>query len=274
VQEIMMDLDDAAKAFREFIAVVKALRTPKTGCPWDLEQDHRSLRPYLVEESYEVLDAIESGDDAALREELGDLLLQVVLHAQLGDDRGAFSITDVVRGITEKMLRRHPHVFGKERVSGAAEVLRNWERIKAAEGRGDESSQAAAMERLPSALPALHRAQRVGEKAARVHFDFASDAETLNKTHEQFAELEQQVRAKPGAADHRTRLQHDIGDLLFSVCQLARQLGLSAEDSLRGSTRRFVDRFRRMERQAARPLHDMSHEELAAEWAKVKEEDP
>jgi MazG family protein len=133
VQEATMDLDQAADAFREFVAVVKALRTPGTGCPWDLEQDHRSLRPYLLEEAGEVIDTIDRGDDSALREELGDLLLQVVLHAQLADDRGVFSITEVVRGITEKMIRRHPHVFGDVRVKDAEEVKRNWEKIKAAE---------------------------------------------------------------------------------------------------------------------------------------------
>ena len=128
-----MDLDEAAKAFREFVSVIRALRTPATGCPWDLEQTHQTLRPYLVEEAYEVLDAIDRGDDRSFRDELGDLLLQVVLHAQLADDRGAFSITEVVRGITAKMVRRHPHVFGSVKVSGVDEVRRNWEQIKAAE---------------------------------------------------------------------------------------------------------------------------------------------
>src|SRR3954470_6081166 len=118
MREVMMDLDESAKAFRELAAVIQALRTPGTGCPWDLEQDRRTLRPYLIEEAYEVLDAIDSGDDRAFREELGDLLLQVVLHAQVADDRGAFSITEVVRGIAAKMVRRHPHVFGSLQVSG------------------------------------------------------------------------------------------------------------------------------------------------------------
>jgi MazG family protein len=128
-----MNPDEAAKAFQEFVAVVRALRTPGTGCPWDLEQDHRSLRPYLLEETSEVLEAIDRGDDAALREELGDLLLQVVLHAQLAADRQAFSITEVVQGITAKMVRRHPHVFGTVKVSSVEDVKRNWERIKASE---------------------------------------------------------------------------------------------------------------------------------------------
>ncbi len=141
-----MDLDEAAGAFREFVAVIKALRTPGTGCPWDLEQDHQTLRPYLVEETHEVLEALDRGDDRSFQDELGDLLLQVVLHAQVAADRGAFSITEVVRGITAKMVRRHPHVFGSVRVSSADEVRRNWEQIKAAErraeGRGGASPEA------------------------------------------------------------------------------------------------------------------------------------
>lgn len=131
-----MNPDEAAGAFREFVEVVRALRTPGTGCPWDLEQDHQSLRPYLREEANEVLEAIERNDDQAMQEELGDLLLQVVLHAQLAADRKAFSITEVVRGITAKMVRRHPHVFGSVKVSSVEEVKRNWEEIKAAEKQG------------------------------------------------------------------------------------------------------------------------------------------
>lgn len=133
MKNLPTNLDQAAQTFREFVAVIQALRTPGTGCPWDLEQDHASLRPYLLEEANEVLTAIDQHDDRSLQEELGDLLLQVVLHTQLAADRGAFSIADVVRGITAKMIRRHPHVFGSVKVSGIEEVKRNWEQIKAAE---------------------------------------------------------------------------------------------------------------------------------------------
>ena len=128
-----MNLDQAAARFRAFVSVIKALRTPGTGCPWDLEQDHKSLRPFLIEEAYEALDAIDGGDDAALREELGDLLLQVVLHAQIADERGAFTIAEVIDGIERKMVRRHPHVFGEAVVADSGEVLKNWHDIKAAE---------------------------------------------------------------------------------------------------------------------------------------------
>jgi MazG family protein len=256
----MMGLDEAAAVFRDFVSVIKALRTPGTGCPWDLEQDHRTLRRYLVEETCEVLDAIDVGDDVALREELGDLLLQVVLHAQLADDRGAFSITDVVQGITHKMVRRHPHVFGPEKVSGSAEVLRNWERIKAAEARdrGADASHAA-LDRLPATLPALLRAQRMAEKAAKAGLDRDSASEA-------FTGLEELFRGADGAAgsasggqaqpaqgfpgDAGVCLEQRFGDLLFSLCQLAHRLGLNAEDSLRVAAGRFADRVRRLERRA------------------------
>jgi MazG family protein len=264
-----MDLDEAAKAFRELVAVIQALRTPGTGCPWDLEQDHRTLRPYLIEETYEVLDAIDRGEDGAFREELGDLLLQIVLHAQVADDRGAFDVTGVVRGITEKMVRRHPHVFGSVRVSGAAEVSRNWDQIKASEarGKGDKPSPAASLDRLPEALPALLRAQRVGEKAAKVHFDRASLADTFAQIREGVARLEREAQS----AEAPARLEHELGEVLFALCQLARRLGVSAEEGLRDCTRRFVDRFRRMEQQAPRPLGELSREELAEGWRRAGE---
>lgn len=258
-----MDQDEAARAFREFVAVIKALRTPGTGCPWDLEQNHRTLRPFLVEETYEVLDAIDRGEDAALREELGDLLLQVVLHAQLADDRGAFSITEVVRDIAEKMVRRHPHVFGATRVSGSAEVVHNWEQAKAAERKS--ASHADGMERLPPGLPALQQAQRLGEKAGKAGFEWSGLDELLAKLHEELAELE--AEARPDA--DRARLEHEVGDVLFMLCQLARRLGISAEDSLRSCNRRFIARFRRMEQQAG-DLREHSHDELIAAWRHTK----
>jgi MazG family protein len=265
-----MDRDEAAQAFRDFVSVIKALRTSGTGCPWDLEQTHATLRPYLVEEAYEVLEAIDAADDRALREELGDLLLQVVLHAQLADDRGAFSIADVVRGITEKMVRRHPHVFGAAQVSGSAEVLRNWEQLKAAEagGKPGDQSHAAALDRVPEGLPSLLRAQRLGEKAARVHPDPASVGDFLAEVAEGFAKLEEEARAIPPAGpappatgqvlpdELRARLEQELGDVLFGLCQLARRLGLSAEDSLRACNRRFVDGVRRLEQGAERPGGD------------------
>jgi MazG family protein len=228
-----MDLDEAAQAFREFVAVIRSLRTPGTGCPWDLEQDHRTLRPFLVEEAYEVLDAIDRGDDRALREELGDLLLQVVLHAQVADDRRAFDVTQVLRGIAEKMVRRHPHVFGQAQVSGSAEVLRSWDEIKAAEKRaaGRATSPAGAMEHVPQNLPALLRAQRLGEKAARAGLDTGSLADV-------YAGL---MALETGGGEEA------LGDILFALCQQARLHGVNAEDSLRAANRRFIERCREEE---------------------------
>jgi MazG family protein len=237
-----MSLDKAAEAFAEFVGVVKALRTPGTGCPWDLEQTHLTLRPYLIEEAYEVLDALDAGHDAPLCEEFGDLLLQVVLHAQLAADRGAFTIADVICGITAKMIRRHPHVFGAVKVNNAAEVMQHWERLKAEE-RGDSGPSAAeSLERLPAALPALARAQRLGEKAARTHVDFGSIAQAIQAARGQLDRLEASVN---GAASEPARAEFDIelGDLLFTLCQVARKVGIQAEDSLRASDRRFIDRF-------------------------------
>ncbi len=243
-----MDLDQAAQAFREFVMVIKALRTPGTGCPWDLEQDHQTLRPYLVEETYEVLDAIDRGDDRSFQDELGDLLLQVVLHAQVADDRHAFSITEVIRGITAKMVRRHPHVFGSVKVSGSAEVVRNWDQIKAAENleKGDPPSPAARLSRLPEGLPALLRAQRLGEKAAKIQGEELSLAAVLAQVQEDLARLTEKVppaEAPKTPADQREAIEEALGQVLFSLCQLARRLGLNAEDSLRASTRRFQERL-------------------------------
>jgi tetrapyrrole methylase family protein/MazG family protein len=235
-----MEQHEAAPAFADFVRVVQALRTPGTGCPWDLEQNHRSLRPYLTEETHEVLEAIDAGDDDALREELGDLLLQVVLHAQLGRDRGAFDIAQVVRGITAKMVRRHPHVFGSARVSNAADVARNWERIKAEEARGQDPT--GGEERLPAGLPALLRAQRVGARRG-VQQELVSPV--LPDIRAGLAALEkaaQRTEESPADASTRAGLEPTLGGVLFGLCQLANRLGLSAEDCLRAWTGRLVDR--------------------------------
>jgi MazG family protein len=245
-----MATDDASRAFADFVAVVKALRTPGTGCPWDLAQNHRTLRPYLIEETYELLEAIDRADDRALQEELGDVLLQVVLHAQLAADREAFSIKDVVEGIHHKMVRRHPHVFGDTRVEGTGDVLRNWDRIKEAETRdrgGDRS--AAPLAGVPGALPALLRAQRLGSRAARAQLDDAAEAYTLSRVLQMLADLQHEVgqgldqAPAPLADDRRVRRENALGEVLFALCQLARRLGVNAEDSLRACNARFVERI-------------------------------
>jgi MazG family protein len=228
-EETVMDLDQAAAAFREFVSIIKALRTPGTGCPWDLEQDHRSLRPYVIEETYEVVDAIDDGDDQALQEELGDLLLQAVLHAQVAADRSAFSITEVVQGIADKMVRRHPHVFGSTQVSGSADVVRNWEALKAAE-KGEAASPLAS---IPRSLPALLRAQRLGEKSEKMGAAARVGDEQLRTS---FAALEASFE-KHSKAD----IEQNLGKFLFDLCQRARQAGVNAEERLQAMNQQFVE---------------------------------
>jgi len=272
-------------SFKHFVEIIRQLRDPNGGCPWDLEQTHLTLRPYLIEESYEVLEAIESGSDQELREELGDLLLQVVLHAQIAKDRKSFDIGDVTDAVAEKMVRRHPHVFGSLSVESSGEVLKNWESIKAAErGKKKQDEKASLLEGVPAALPALIRAQRLGEKASRVNFDWDEPESVWKKVLEELGELEEAIallKLKTNKAlttaprDREPELQEkvegELGDLLFSICQLARWLGVSAEDSLRGTIKRFTERFQHLEKASARPLSELGIEELDRLWEEAKQ---
>lgn len=268
-------MSNGSAAFGRFVEVVRKLRDPDRGCPWDLEQDHRSLRPYLIEESYEVLEAIDSGDDAELTKELGDLLLQVVLHAQVAADRKAFTITEVVESVTEKMIRRHPHVFGDVQVSGSSEVLKNWERIKSEERTGDKQSATSSLSGIPKALPALIRAERLGEKAAKVSFDWRSAKDVWGKVEEELGELARELHvggsfAEKPVGGQRDRIAEEVGDLLFSLCQLSRWLGFHAEDALREASDRFLARFVTMEGMIDRPLRELSDEEMEDAWQRAK----
>lgn len=252
-------------AFEALLNIMHRLRSPG-GCPWDREQTHVSIKPYLIEEAYEVAEAIEAADDAELCVELGDLLLQIVFHAEMAGERGAFAIADVIAAITDKMVRRHPHVFGDVAVSGADDVLRNWSRIKAEERRvsGDMSALAG----VPRAMSALLRAQRLGEKAAHVGFDWLDVAGVLAKLHEELAELEEAL-----AAGRRADAAAELGDLLYAATSVARHLGVSAEDALSHAAGRFSDRFRHMEAALARQhrdMHDATPDELGALWAAAK----
>jgi MazG family protein len=263
--------------FTAFVEVVRRLRDPNGGCPWDLEQDHNSLRPYLLEEAYETLEAIEQKDDSELVKELGDLLLQVVLHAQVAKDRRAFDIGAVVSGISEKMIRRHPHVFGDKTVNSASEVLKNWEQIKQSEKPKEDQS---ALSGVPKAMPALLRAQRLGEKAANNHFDWENAAEVVEKIHEELNELQAElsqvelaVTSSKLSSDQSTRIKEELGDLLFALVQLSRKLGFSAEDALHGCSDRFAARFKTMEsliRQGEKPLAERTADELEALWQNAK----
>ena len=264
-----------AERFLRFVEIVRALRNPDGGCPWDLEQNHLSLRPYLIEEAYEVLEAIDEGSDKQLADELGDVLLQVVLHAQVADDRKAFTIDQVLEAVSEKMIRRHPHVFGDVSVTGSGEVLRNWEKIKSDEriANAEPEAKKSLLAGVPPAMPALLRAQRLGEKAAKVSFDWSEIVGVRAKVAEELAELDVEIASYVAASERsaaRPRVEEELGDLLFSVCQLARWLGVNAEESLRSASGRFVSRFERMESLAERPMSELSSAEMEALWERAK----
>jgi ATP diphosphatase len=256
--------DKPRKAIDDLLAVMKALRTPGTGCPWDLEQTFRTIAPYTIEEAYEVADAIEKADMAALEGELGDLLLQVVYHARMAEEQDAFDFADVVDAITAKMIRRHPHVFGtaEERAAGAAPGF--WERIKAEE-KAEASASArvsaarsvhraadgeSVLDGVPVGLPALTRAIKLQNKAARVGFDWPSLAPVLDKLKEELGELEDAVSG-PDQPQDRAKIEEEFGDLLFVVANVARHLGIDPEAALRGANRKFIRRFHAIERKLA-----------------------
>lgn len=251
--------------FQKLVDVVAELRSER-GCPWDRKQTHKSLRPYLIEETYEVIDAIDQANDAKLREELGDLLLQILLHAQLGSETGAFEISDVCRIIREKLLRRHPHVFGDVEVSGVDDVLHNWEAIKACEsGYEDRES---ALDGVPKSLPALIRATEISKRASKVGFDWKKVEDILDKLHEESEELSEAI--KQGQTDE---IRREIGDTLFVVVNIARYLGIDPEESLREMLGRFDYRFRRIEEHAkstGRAISEMTLEEMDAVWDEAK----
>jgi tetrapyrrole methylase family protein/MazG family protein len=241
-------------AFAHLVEIMATLRGP-IGCPWDREQTPDTLKPYLIEETYEVLEALEAKDLQAFKEELGDLLLQIVFHSQLMAEAGVFTIDDVAQAIADKLVRRHPHVFGDVKVKDADEVVQNWAKIKAQEkvGKADRSILAG----VPHGAPALIQAQRLGEKASRVGFDWTSAIEVLKKVEEETGELAATLSAQDPA-----RQEHELGDLLFALTNLARHLNLDAETALRKAGKRFSSRFRYIEAQLAQQDEDIHHASL------------
>lgn len=244
------------------------LRSPE-GCPWDREQTPDSLKPYLLEETYEVLEALEERNWAGFKEELGDLLLQIVFHAQLMAESCMFTIDDVAGAINEKLVRRHPHVFGDTQVKDAREVAQNWAKIKEQEKKGhaDQSILAG----VPKAAPALLQAQRVGEKASRVGFDWTSATAVFEKVREEVGELAETLQ---GPAPDPDRQEQELGDVLFVLTSLARHLGLNAEAALRRASVRFSRRFRYIEAQLevnAEDIHTARLERLEELWQAAKQ---
>jgi MazG family protein len=242
------------------------LRDPETGCPWDLEQDFSTIAPHTIEEAYEVADAIEREDWDELRSELGDLLFQVVFYAQLGREQGLFSFDEIAGSIAEKLVRRHPHVFGDAEERDARGVRGRWEDIKEQE-RADHDDQSA-LAAVAKALPALKRAQKLGKRAARVGFDWPDRHGATMKIHEELEELEAEVRGRDVA-----RIEDEFGDLLFAVVNLARHLDVDAEQALSRASRKFERRFRAMETAiegAGLDIRSLDLDALEARWLKAK----
>lgn len=224
--------------FQSLVQLMRDLRGPE-GCPWDKQQTHLSLAPYAIEETFEMIEALEKQDDAEFCDELGDVLFQVVLHAQLAAERKAFDISDVIKAISEKLVRRHPHVFSEVKVSGTDEVIKNWDSIKAQEKAG----QSKPVFSLPKGLPALPTAEKIGSKTEKLQFDWENARQVLDQLKSEIAELE----AEMNRADQETlNLDHELGDVLFSTAQLARHLNLNAESALRRTNLRFQKRFNAM----------------------------
>lgn len=232
------------------------------GCPWDRAQTHETLKKHLVEETYEVLDAIDAGDMERLKEELGDLLMQPVLHAQIEQAAGGWGIEDVARGINEKLIRRHPHVFGDATANDPEEVLRNWDRIKREEKGGRPASVLAG---VPRGMPALLRAFAISKRAARVGFEWPDLDAVFDKLREEESELREAV-----ASGDPARIESEVGDLLFTVVNLARWSGVEPEEALRRMLDRFTDRFQRMEQSADRELSSLTAEEWDTLWEAAK----
>lgn len=253
----------SGEEFQKLCDIVAQLRAPG-GCPWDREQTNDSILPSILEEAYEVVGAARAGDDANFREELGDLLLVIVMHAEIAAEENRFKIDNVIREVTEKVVRRHPHVFGEKKIGDADGVLRQWEAIKRKEKKSDEHYLAS----LPDALPALMRAQKAQKKAARVNFDWDKIDNVIAKVEEELAETKAAIQAQD-----RQSIEEEIGDLLFAVVNLARKIDIDAETALQKATDKFRARFNKMEDELVRQgkkLGDVDLAQLDAIWEQVK----
>lgn len=260
-------MPQAPKTLNTFEALnqlILDLRGPD-GCPWDKEQTHKSLAPYAIEEASEMAEAIEFGDDAHMCEELGDVLFQVVLHAAMAKERGAFDIADVIQGISEKLVRRHPHVFSDVKVTGPEEVIQNWDEIKRKEKAGKKPK---SVIDVPAGMPALQRAHKIGEKTKKLRFDWQEAGQVLEQLKEEIAELEEAVQQKK-----ISHIEHEMGDVLFSAAQLARHLDIEPETALRNTNRRFLKRFEKMLELGAvtsKQFEELSPEKKEDLWSQAK----
>lgn len=270
MSQVQEDDPRPAEPMARLIAIMARLRDPDGGCPWDIEQTFRTIAPYTVEEAYEVADAIERGDMADLKEELGDLLLQVVYHARMAEEAGHFNFAAVAEVIADKMVRRHPHVFGEARIASAAAQTRHWEDLKAEERKGanggDETEATSVLSGIPQGLPALMRAEKLQKRAARVGFDWPEIAQVFDKIDEELTEIKSEIDTDGG----QDRLESEVGDLLFAVANLARHLDVDPENALRRANWKFERRFAQVEAAFAHKLDDVSLDDMERAWQEAK----
>jgi len=264
-----------SRRFEDLVALQARLRA-NDGCPWDHEQTHQTLRTYLLEETYETLEALESGDDRKLASELGDLLLQIVFHAQIGAEEGRFDIGDVVESIHTKMVRRHPHVFGEAQAGTSQQVLKNWEQLKAEERKAANGTEkrSSLLDGLAHTLPAVLEANQLTRRAANIGFDWENLAGVLEKLAEEAGELRRAQQQEADAKPAPTRVEEEMGDLLFAAVNVARFLGVDPELALKRANRKFQARFRAMEAAAesrGMKLADVPREEMEELWERAKQ---
>lgn len=248
--------------FKELVEVIARLRA-KDGCQWDREQTHSTLRPNMIEEAYEAVDAIDDNDLKHLQEELGDVLLQVLLHSQIASEEGAFSIEDVSRELKEKLIHRHPHVFGNVKVNSTDDILNNWDKLKAEE----KTHRKSAMDGIPKAQSALMSAQKISKRAVKTGFEWPNEKSLYECIYSEFEEFKE--AEKEGNKDH---MEEEYGDILFATVNLARWNKIDAEQALLKANKKFMKRFRKMEELATKPLNDYSFEEYDALWKQAKKQ--
>jgi XTP/dITP diphosphohydrolase len=260
-------MNDKKRSAEEFDRLLNIIDRLRTSCPWDMKQTNESLRKLTIEETYELADAIFSGSDDGIRNELGDLMLHIVFYAKIGSEKGLFTMADVLKGINEKLIYRHPHVFGDVKVSGPSEVEKNWEHLKIKENNGYKP----VLSGVPSSMPSIVKANRIQEKVRGVGFDWEKPEQIWDKVVEEITELKREIDNY-----NIERIESELGDVLFSVINASRLYGIDPEAALEKTNRKFIKRFNYLEKETmakGRSLHDMSLDEMNEIWEKAKEED-